>query len=89
MRTVRATAGAAVTASKQDEPTSLFDCESAMTDKAAKPVTKRVSVRKPRTRRRKPSHDEISMRAYFLSLEAPGSDELGNWLRAERELKAA
>jgi hypothetical protein len=46
-------------------------------------------VRKPRTRRRKPTHDEISVRAYFLSLEAPGSDELGNWLRAERELKAA
>jgi hypothetical protein len=29
------------------------------------------------------------MRAYFISLEAPDSDELGNWLRAERELKAA
>jgi hypothetical protein len=48
-----------------------------------------VSLRKPRTRRRKPTHDEISVRAYFLSLEAPESDELGNWLRAERELKAA
>jgi hypothetical protein len=60
-----------------------------MTDKAAKPTTKRPSLRKPRTRRRKPSHDEISMRAYFISLEAPGSDELGNWLRAERELQAA
>jgi hypothetical protein len=61
-----------------------------MTDKAAKPSPKRVSLpRKPRTRRRKPTHDEISVRAYFLSLEAPGSDEVGNWLRAERELKAA
>jgi hypothetical protein len=60
-----------------------------MTDKAAKLTTKRTTLRKPRTRRRKPSHDEISMRAYFLSLEAPSSDELGNWLRAERELKAA
>jgi hypothetical protein len=76
-------------ASKQDRATSFSDRESAMTEKAAKPATKRVSVRKPRARRRKPSHDEISMRAYFLSLEAPGSDELGNWLRAERELKAA
>jgi hypothetical protein len=60
-----------------------------MTDKSAKPTPKRVSLRKSRTRRRKPSHDEISLRAYFISLEAPESDELGNWLRAERELKAA
>lgn len=60
-----------------------------MTDKAAKSATKRTTLRKPRTRRRKPTHEEISMRAYFIALEAPGSDELGNWLRAERELKAA
>jgi hypothetical protein len=33
-----------------------------------------------------PTHDEISVRAYFLYLETPESDELGNWLRAEREL---
>jgi hypothetical protein len=71
------------------DATFLPDRESAMTDKAAKPVSKRVSLRKPRTRRRKPTQDEISVRAYFLSLEAPGSDDLGNWLRAERELKAA
>jgi hypothetical protein len=60
-----------------------------MTDKAAKSAPKRVSLRKPRTRRRKPSHDEISVRAYFLSMHTPGSDDMGNWLRAERELKAA
>jgi hypothetical protein len=60
-----------------------------MTEKTAKPAVKRVSVRKPRTRRRKPTHDEISIRAYFISLEAPQSDQLGNWLRAESELKAA
>ena len=60
-----------------------------MTDKAAKPASKRTTLRKPRTRRRKPTHDEISMRAYFISLQTQGSDELGNWLRAERELKAA
>jgi hypothetical protein len=60
-----------------------------MTDKAAKPATKRMSLRKPKPRRRKPTQDEISVRAYFLSLEATESDDLGNWLRAERELKAA
>jgi hypothetical protein len=60
-----------------------------MTDKNTKPALKRAIVRKPRTRRRKPSHREISMRAYFIHLEQPGSDELGNWLRAERELTPA
>ena len=60
-----------------------------MTDKSAKPAAKRTTLRKPRARRRKPSHDEISLRAYFISLEVPESDELRNWLRAEQELKAA
>ena len=32
-----------------------------------------------------PSHDEISRRAYFISLEQ-GADPLAAWLRAEREL---
>ena len=57
-----------------------------MTDKTTKPAPKRATVRKPRTRRRKPTHGEISVRAYFIHLEKPGSDELVNWLRAEREL---
>ena len=36
-----------------------------------------------------PTHDEISVRAYFIYLEAPESDDVGNWLRAERELTPA
>ena len=32
---------------------------------------------------------EISKRAYFIHLEEGGSDQLGNWLRAERELMTA
>jgi hypothetical protein len=60
-----------------------------MTDKTTKPAPKRATVRKPRTRRRKPTHGEISVRAYFIHLEEPSSDELGNWLRAERELTPA
>ena len=36
-----------------------------------------------------PTHDEISVRAYFIYLETPESDDLGNWLRAERELMPA
>ncbi len=61
-----------------------------MTDKTAKPAAKRATARKPSTRRRrKPTHREISLRAYFLHLEQPGSDQIGNWLRAERELTPA
>jgi hypothetical protein len=61
-----------------------------MTEKTAKPAArKRATTRKPKTSRPKPSHDDISVRAYFLHLEAPQSDEIGNWLRAERELTPA
>jgi hypothetical protein len=61
-----------------------------MTEKSTKPAAKRATTRKPSTRRpRKPTHHEISLRAYFLHLEQPGSDEIGNWLRAERELTPA
>ena len=60
-----------------------------MTDKTPKPAPKRATVGEPRTRRRKPTHGEISVRAYFIHLEEPGTDELGNWLRAERELTPA
>jgi hypothetical protein len=38
---------------------------------------------------REPDRGEISMRAYFIHLDEGGCDQLGNWLRAERELTAA
>jgi DUF2934 family protein len=58
--------------------------------KAAKPAaSKPAGSRKPKTTRRKPDQDEISKRAYFIHLEQGGSDQLANWLRAERELTAA
>ena len=60
-----------------------------MTEKPTKPARKRPAARKPARRRRKPTHRDISVRAYFIHLEEPGSDQLGNWLRAERELAAA
>ncbi|MGA2927515.1 MAG: DUF2934 domain-containing protein [Solirubrobacteraceae bacterium] len=64
-----------------------------MTDKpakpAAKPAAKRASTRTVKPRLRKPNHDEISQRAYYIHLEGGGSDELENWIRAERELTAA
>jgi hypothetical protein len=58
--------------------------------KPAKPTTTRARSRKPKTTaRRSPDHAQIAERAYFIHLERGGSDELGNWLRAERELTAA
>jgi Protein of unknown function (DUF2934) len=57
--------------------------------KSAKPADKPTASRKRMTRRRKPSHDEIAERAYFIHLEEGGCDELGNWLRAEDELTTA
>jgi len=47
------------------------------------------TVKKPAARRRrKVTHEMIELRAYMLSLEAPGTP-LDNWLTAERELTAA
>jgi hypothetical protein len=63
-----------------------------MTEKPAKPAkpgTKRRSAPKAKTKRPKPNPHEISERAYFIHIEEGGCDELGNWLRAERELAAA
>ena len=63
-----------------------------MTQKAVKPTKstdRPASSRPPRTRRRKPSHGQIAERAYFIHLDEGESDQLANWLRAERELAAA
>jgi cell division septation protein DedD len=70
-----------------------------MSEKPAKPAaskptakpaaSKPTSSRKPTTKRRKLDQGEISVRAYFIQLEEGGSDQLGNWLRAERELMTA
>ncbi|MBV8429601.1 MAG: DUF2934 domain-containing protein [Solirubrobacterales bacterium] len=38
---------------------------------------------------RRPEHSQIAERAYFIHLEEGHSDELANWLRAERELMVA
>ena len=64
-----------------------------MTEKPAKPARRRTRVTKPKLAvapmPQEPTHAEISERAYFIALEQGGADELGNWLRAERELAAA
>ena len=55
--------------------------------KAPTAPARRGATAKPRTRRRRPTHAQISERAYFISLDE-GGDEFANWLRAERELAA-
>ncbi|HTP21582.1 MAG TPA: DUF2934 domain-containing protein [Solirubrobacteraceae bacterium] len=64
-----------------------------MAEKPAKPARRRTRVTKPKVvampGSHEPTHAEISERAYFIALEQGNADELGNWLRAERELAAA
>lgn len=57
--------------------------------KPAKPAAKRTRSTKRKIALSTPSHGEIAERAYFIQLEAGGSDQLANWLQAERELTAA
>jgi Protein of unknown function (DUF2934) len=60
-----------------------------MAEKPAKPAksaSKPTASRKRAANPPEPSRDEISVRAYFIHLEEGRSDELENWLRAEREL---
>lgn len=60
-----------------------------MTEKTATATRRRTRSRKPKAEQPKPSHNEISTRAYFIYLERGEKDDLANWLRAEQELAAA
>jgi hypothetical protein len=60
-----------------------------MPAKLPKPVARRVRSGRSKAKQVKPSHAEIARRAYFIHLQEGGSDELENWVRAERELTAA
>lgn len=61
-----------------------------MAEKTERPTRKRASSPR-KSAKAKPSvgHDEIAKRAYFIYLDEGHSDEMGNWLRAERELATA
>ncbi|HET7051912.1 MAG TPA: DUF2934 domain-containing protein [Solirubrobacteraceae bacterium] len=60
-----------------------------MSAKLPKTVSRRARSTKSKATRPEPSHADIAERAYFISLEEGASDELDNWVRAERELTAA
>lgn len=60
-----------------------------MSEKPAKPAkshSKPTVSRKPTAKPPEPSHEEISVHAYFIYLDEGRPDELENWLRAECEL---
>lgn len=61
-----------------------------MAEKSEKPTRKRASSAKKSVKAERPVEQaEIAKRAYFIYLEEGHSDEVGNWLRAERELATA
>ena len=57
--------------------------------KATKAAAKRAISRTSKRKQRQPTHNEIAERAYYIHIDESHSDELANWLRAERELAAA
>jgi hypothetical protein len=59
-----------------------------MPAKLTKTVSRRRST-KPKAKLPQPSQAEIAERAYFIYLQDGETDQLENWVRAERELTAA
>ena len=61
-----------------------------MAEKTEKPTRKRASSAKNSVKAERPlEHEEIAKRAYFIYLDEGHGDDVGNWLRAERELTTA
>ena len=64
--------------------------KSAKSPDAAKPsrsgARRRPASTRQAGRQPQPDHRAIAERAYFIHLEDGSSDQLANWLRAEREL---
>ena len=85
----RATAARPATPAAAATPVARATAAKSANGRPATPAELPATSRAPRTSRRKPSHDEISERAYFIEREEGGSDQVANWLRAERELATA
>ncbi|HEY1524224.1 MAG TPA: hypothetical protein VGF70_14520 [Solirubrobacteraceae bacterium] len=63
-----------------------------MPEKSAKPARKRAARTKTKaktTRDRTVDQSDIAERAYYIHLDQRSSNDVENWLRAERELTAA
>ena len=70
-----------------------LDQEESMTTPKPKNATAKLAKPARPTKRQTalptPHHGEIAQRAYFIHLDAGESDQLANWLQAERELTVA
>jgi hypothetical protein len=51
-------------------------------------VSRNTPLPRPAAPRREITHEMIAKRAYEIYRSGAASDQLGNWLRAERELRA-
>lgn len=60
-----------------------------MPEKPTKRGLKRSITPRRRTKRSEPEPAQIAERAYFIHLDEGSADQVQNWLRAERELRAA
>jgi len=86
----RAKRATAVTAADAAKPAARAKRGTAATAaEPAKPAARPARLSASGTDRRPPGYDEICERAYFISLEEGGGDEVANSLRAERELATA
>ena len=60
-----------------------------MSEKSVKPARKRATTAQVKVKHApRVEHAEIAQRAYYIHLDEGCSNELDNWLRAERELTA-
>jgi DUF2934 family protein len=63
-----------------------------MPETSAKPARKRTATTKTKAKTRRAQtvdRADIATRAYYIYLDEGSSNEMENWLRAERELTAA
>ena len=90
----KTTSESPATAPRRRATTAAVDTTAAATPKAPrlrrKTTTTEVTAEAEATASGapQPSHDEIAIRAYFISIEQ-GADPLAAWLLAERELTTA
>jgi len=62
--------------------------KSAPAKSAPATVVRNTPIPRPSPVKREISQEMIAKRAYEIFISGKGTDQLGNWLRAERELKS-
>jgi len=62
--------------------------KSAPAKSAPATAVRNTPIPRPVPGKREVTHEMVAKRAYEIFISGKGSDQLGNWLRAERELKS-